>query len=173
MKKLFGKAAKVPGLVIQRTFDAPPDLFYEVFTQADHMKHWKSPRGFEMTIVKQDLTPGGMAHYSQTSPDGQILWNKFDYIEIVPNEKLVYTNSFSDEEGNTLRAPFSEMWPLRILNTITFQADGDKTGLTLHGKAYEATKKEIQFFESFKENNEAGFADTFELLDEYLEKLQR
>lgn len=172
MKKLLGKSAKVPGLTIKRTFDAPLDLFYEVFTQADHMKHWKGPRGFEMTIVKQELQPGGMAHYSQRSPEGQILWNKFEYIEIAPNEKLVYTNSFSDEAGQTLRAPFSELWPLRILNTITFRADGDKTELTLHGKAFEATKAEIQFFESFKENIKIGFADTFELLDEYLEKLQ-
>lgn len=173
MKKLFGKAAKPqPGLTIIRTFDAPLALFFEVFTQADHMKHWWGPRGFEMNIVKQDLRPGGMIHYSQTSPEGQVMWGKFEYIDIVPNERFVYTNSFSDEEGNTLRAPFSQMWPLRILNTLTFREADGKTELTMQGKAYEATKEEIQFFESFKDNVKVGFAGTFELLDEYLAKLK-
>lgn len=172
LKKLFGKTAKESGLVIKRTFDAPLSLFFEVFTGTDHMKHWWGPRGFQMTIVKQELRPGGLVHYCQTSPEGQIMWGKFDYIDIVPNEKFVYTNSFSDEEGNTLRAPFSGMWPLRILNTITFRAEGDKTEITMHGKAYEASKEEIQFFESFKDNVRVGFNGTFELLDEYLARLQ-
>ncbi|GBG07391.1 polyketide cyclase [Paenibacillus agaridevorans] len=175
MRKLIGKAGKGKdhGITVKRSFQVPLALLFEVITKPEHMQHWKGPRGFVMTIVSEDVRPGGKVHYSQSSPEGQIMWSLLEYVEIAPNEKFVYTNAFSDEEGNTLRAPFSQMWPLRILNTLTFREDGDMTELTMHGKAFETTKAEIQFFESFKENVKVGFADTFELLDEYLAKLQK
>ncbi|MDB5085384.1 MAG: activator of Hsp90 ATPase 1 family protein, partial [Bacilli bacterium] len=73
-----------------------------------------------MNVTKIDLRPGGIFHYRQRSPEGQEMWGKFVYREIVAPEKLIFTNSFSDEAGNTVRAPFSPTWPLKILNTFTF-----------------------------------------------------
>ena len=53
------------------------------------------------------------------SPDGNEMWGKFVYREIAAPERLVFVSSFSDADGNTVRAPFSETWPLEILNTLS------------------------------------------------------
>ena len=55
--------------------------------------------------------------------DGNIMWVKFVYSEIIAPEKIVYTSFFSDEEGNTVRAPFDVNWPMETLNTITLTED--------------------------------------------------
>lgn len=121
------------GLVITRTFDAPRDLVFKMWTETEHLKHWWGPKGFTFGISKLDLRPGGVFHYSMTSPDGHEMWGKFVYREIVAPEKIVFINSFSDEEGNTVRAPFSPTWPLEILNTITFAEHEGKTVITMRG----------------------------------------
>ncbi|HET7578973.1 MAG TPA: SRPBCC domain-containing protein, partial [Bacillales bacterium] len=107
-------------LVVKRIFDAPRDLVFEAWSQPEHLAEWWGPKGYTMQIAKFDLRPGGIFHYNQRSPEGEEAWGKFDYREIVKPEKLVFTNSFSDEEGNTVRAPFNPAWPLEILNTLTF-----------------------------------------------------
>jgi uncharacterized protein YndB with AHSA1/START domain len=48
--------------VITRTFDAPRDLVWRAFTEAEHLKHWWGPKGFKMLSCKLDLRPGGIFH---------------------------------------------------------------------------------------------------------------
>ena len=101
-------------LEIIRTFNAPRELVFIAFTEANHLLQWWGPKGWNLEITKLDLQTGGVFHYSQTSSEGHMMWGKFVYKEINAPEKLVYTNSFSDEEGNTTRAPFNDNWPLEI-----------------------------------------------------------
>jgi uncharacterized protein YndB with AHSA1/START domain len=86
-----------------------------------------------MNVSKLDLRVGGVFHYSQKSPNGHEMWGKFVYREILAPEKLVFTNSFFNEEGNLVRASFSLTWPLEILNTLTFSEHEGKTTLILGG----------------------------------------
>lgn len=155
-------------LVITRTFNAPRELVFKMFTEAEHLKHWWGPKGFTMNIATFDLRPGGIFHYSQRSPEGQEMWGKFDYREIAEPEKLVFTNSFSDEEGNTVRAPFSASWPLEILNTYTFTEEEGKTTLYMRGTPVNPTEDELATFAASQEMVKKGFAGTLDQLDEYL-----
>jgi uncharacterized protein YndB with AHSA1/START domain len=59
------------------------------------------------------------------------MWVKFVYSEIIAPEKIVYTSFFSDEKGNTVRAPFDANWPMETLNTITLTEDEDITTLIM------------------------------------------
>ncbi|MBX6396323.1 MAG: SRPBCC domain-containing protein [Alicyclobacillaceae bacterium] len=86
----------------------------------------------------------------------------------VEPEKLVYTHSFSDEEGNTVRAPFSPTWPLEILNTLTFTEHEGKTTLTMRGVPLSATEEELKTFEAAHDRIRKGFAGTFDQLADYL-----
>lgn len=158
-------------LVITRTFNAPRDLVFKVWTEAEHLKHWWGPTGFELGVSKLDLRPGGIFHYSMKSSDGHEMWGKFVYHEIAAPEKLVYVNSFSDPEGNTVRAPFSQTWPLEILNTLTFTENEGKTTVTLRGGPINATEEEMKMFDSMHESMQQGFAGTFGQLDEYLARI--
>ncbi|MCD1258583.1 SRPBCC domain-containing protein [Paenibacillus athensensis] len=157
-------------LIITRTFDAPRELVFRVCTEAEHLKMWWGPKGWDMHVAKLELTPGGMFLYSQ-SANGQTMWGKFVYREIAAPEKLVFTNSFSDAEGNTVRAPFSATWPLEILNTWSLEEQDGRTIVTMHGTPLDATEEELQTFDSAKDMLQQGFKGTFSQLEEYLATL--
>ena len=67
-----------------------------------------------MRACRLDFRPGGIFHYGMRSPDGRDMWGKFVYREIVAPERIVFVNSFSDESGATVRAPFAADWPLGV-----------------------------------------------------------
>ena len=77
----------------------------EMLHRAEHMKQWWGPKGFTVIAAKMDLRPGGSYHYGMQSPDGNTMWGKFVYREIVPQERIVFINSFSDEKGGITRHP--------------------------------------------------------------------
>ncbi|MFD0675270.1 MULTISPECIES: SRPBCC domain-containing protein [unclassified Paenibacillus] len=158
-------------LVITRIFNAPRELVFKVWTEAEHLKHWWGPTGFSIHVSKFDIRPGGIFHYSMKSSDGHEMWGKFVFHEIISPEKLVFVNSFSDPEGNTVRPPFSETFPIEILNVLTFTENEGQTTLTMHGGPVNATEEELQFFNSMRGSMQQGFAGTFSQLDEYLAKL--
>lgn len=173
-KTAVGKAPSGKrSLYMTRMFDAPKSELFEIFTQGEHMKNWWGPRGYKMTIIAQELKPGGFIHYKQQSPEGNVMWGKFIYKEIEAPDKLV-SNSFADESGKTVRAYFSKDWPLEILNTVTFEELEDgKTKLTLNGLPDDAKKAEMRVFEALRDNLKQGFSETFDLLDEYLQTSMR
>ncbi|MCU6793124.1 SRPBCC domain-containing protein [Paenibacillus sp. WQ 127069] len=160
-------------LVITRTFNAPRELVFKVWTDADHLKHWWGPTGFTIHVAQADIRPGGIFHYCMKAADGHEMWGKFVYHEIVSPERIVFVNSFSDEEGNIVRAPFSQTqtFPLEIYNVFTFTEEEGTTTITLRGGPINATEEEIQFFHSMHESMQQGFAGTFGQLDDYLATL--
>ena len=66
------------------------------------MKQWWGPNGFTLPYCKIDLRPGGVAHFCMRAPDGQDIWCKGVYREVVEPEKTVSTDSFSDKDGNAV-----------------------------------------------------------------------
>jgi uncharacterized protein YndB with AHSA1/START domain len=155
-------------LVITRVFDAPREFVWKAWTELERLARWWGPQGFTWVSATLDLRPGGAFHYCMRSPDGHEMWGKFVYREILPPEKLVFTTAFSDAEGNIVSAPFFAVWPLQILNTLTFAEQDRRTVLTLCGAPYEATEAERRAFEENAPSLQQGFKGTFEQLDEYL-----
>lgn len=158
-------------LVITHTFEAPRDIVVKAWTEPDHLKHWWGAKGFTLHIAGFDFRPGGLFHYSQTSPEGHEMWGKFVYREIDVPDRLSFTSSFSDKEGNTVRALFSQTWPLEILNTLTFSEDNGNTTLTMRGAPLHATEEEQAAFRAMHDGIRQGFAGTFGQLADYLVKL--
>jgi uncharacterized protein YndB with AHSA1/START domain len=157
-----------PALVITRTFNAPRELVFKAWSEAERLAQWWGPKGFKMEVAKLDLRPGGLFHYSMHTPDGHEMWGKFVYHEITPPEKIVFVNSFSDPEGNTIRAPFSAIFPLEIMNILTFSEQDGKTTITLEGGPINSSAEELEFFIGMRDNMNQGFRGTFDQLEEYL-----
>jgi uncharacterized protein YndB with AHSA1/START domain len=156
-------------LVITRTFDAPRELVWKALTEFDRLAEWWGPKGFAWLGGTLDLRPGGVFHYGMGAPGGgPQMWGKFVYKEIVPPNKLVFINSFADASGNTIRAPFSDTWPLEVHNTWTLDERDGKTTLTLRGYPHNATQAERDTFESMRGSMQQGFAGTFDQLADYL-----
>ena len=157
--------------IIKREFNAPRERVWKAWTDAKSLGKWWGPKGFDIVSVKLDLRPGGTFHYLLRSPDGQDMWGKFIFREIVPLERLVFVVSFSDAEGGLTRHPMSPDWPLMMLSIITFtDAGAGKTRITVRWVAYEATEAERKVFEAGAESMRQGWTGTFDRLDDYLAK---
>jgi uncharacterized protein YndB with AHSA1/START domain len=158
------------GFLITRAFDAPRDLVFKMWTDPEHMRHWWGPKGCTIGTCKMDLRPGGSLLYSLRMPGSPAMWGKFVYREILAPERLVFVNSFSDENGNITRAPFSPTWPLEVMNTLTLSERFGKTTLTLLGSPINATEEERRTFDSLFESMHKGFSGTFDQLADYMAK---
>lgn len=153
------------------TFDAPRELVFTAFTNSEHLRNWWGPKGWTFEVSKSDFRAGGIFHYSQKPEGGDIMWVKFEYSEIVAPEKIVYTSFFSDQEGNIVRAPFDENWPMGTLTTMTFIEDEGKTNLTVILAPVSPTEEENKTFSESNNTVKEGFAGTFDQLAEYLLKI--
>ena len=90
-------------IVIERTFDAPQDFIWQLWTQPEHFKHWYGPTGFSIPVAEINLEVGGRRLVGMESPDGSMkLWLVGEFVEIVPTERLVFTESIADEHGNVV-----------------------------------------------------------------------
>ena len=157
--------------VISRVFDAPRDLLWKCFTDPEHMKQWWGPKGFTVLVSKMDLRPGGMYHYGMKAPDGTPMWGRMVYREIVPPEKIVFINSFSDEQGGMTRHPMAPTWPIEMLSVFTFEEQpGGKTRFTVHWSPYNATDEERKTFGAGQASMNQGWSGTLEQLEAYLAK---
>ena len=158
--------------VVARVFNAPRELVWKAWTERDRLVQWFGPKGFTMAKATLDFRPGGVFHYCMRSPDGHEMWGKFVYREIVPGERIVLVNSFSDKDGNITRHPMSPTWPREMLSTTTFLDEAGKTVMTLRWEPLNATEEEIKTFDAARDGMSQGWAGTFEQLDEYLAKAQ-
>ncbi len=159
-------------LVLTRVFNAPRELVFKVWADPEHFGKWWGPKGFSLTVSKMDVRPGGMFLGSQKSPEGFVMWGKFVYQEVNAPEKLVFVQSFSDEEGNTVRAPFNAHWPLEIINILTLTEEDGKTTLTVRGGPLNANDAEWAAFEEMRPMVQQGFGGTFDQLADYLASQQ-
>jgi uncharacterized protein YndB with AHSA1/START domain len=96
------------------------------------------------------------------------MWGKFIYREIVPQKRLVFGVSFSDQAGGVTRHPLHEKWPLTILSTVCFAEANGKTTVTVTWIPLDATESERKTFEEGRESMKAGWSGTFDRLDDYL-----
>jgi uncharacterized protein YndB with AHSA1/START domain len=90
-------------VVIERIFDAPVDLIWEMWTVPERFKAWYGPDGATIPVAKMDVRVGGsrLMCMEVSTPSGPIqMWFTGEYRDVVENERLVYTESMSDENGN-------------------------------------------------------------------------
>src|SRR5580704_15935699 len=90
---------------MERSFDAPVDLIWQMWTDPEHFKAWYGPDGVAIPVAKMDVRVGGtrLVCMEMQSPGDPIrMWFTGEYLEVAENERLVYTESMSDENGNVL-----------------------------------------------------------------------
>jgi uncharacterized protein YndB with AHSA1/START domain len=155
---------------ISREFNAPRELVFKAWTEAERLAEWWGPKGFKIRVAKLDVRPGGIFHYSMTTPGSEDWWGRFVYREVVPPERIVFVNSFSDAEGGVTRAPFSPTFPLEVLSTITFTEHDGRTTITLRGVPLNASEEESKTFEGMAKSMQQGWSGTLDQLAEYLAK---
>jgi uncharacterized protein YndB with AHSA1/START domain len=80
-------------LVLERIIDVPRDLVWAAWTKPEHVCKWFTPAPWTVTDCEIDLRPGGIFRTVMRSPEGQEFPNVGCYLEIIPNERLVWTDA--------------------------------------------------------------------------------
>jgi uncharacterized protein YndB with AHSA1/START domain len=121
-------------LIITRLFDAPRELVWKAWTESERVMRWWGPKGFTSPVSKINLRVGGEYLNCMRSPEGKDYWSKGVFREIVVPERLVMTDSFADENGNTVPGSYygmSKDFPLEMLISVMFEEYDGKTKITL------------------------------------------
>lgn len=159
--------------VIARTFDAPRDLVFRLWTEREHLMQWFGPKGMQMSSCTVDLRPGGLMHYCLRGSNGMEMWGRWEFREISSPRQLVYVSAFSDAEGAITRAPFLDgRFPLEVFSSVIFEESEGRTTVTIYGVPLRATEEERAAFAGLRPSMQQGWGGTFEQLGEYLAKLK-
>lgn len=80
-------------LVLTRTVDVPREIVWKLWTEPEHMKKWFAPKPWTTVDIKIDLRPGGIISSVMRSPEGKDYPNVGCVLEVVKNEKLVWSDA--------------------------------------------------------------------------------
>ena len=124
-------------VVIERVFDAPAELVWKMWTEAEHFAVWYGPTGATIPVARMDARVGGsrLVCMEMQTPNGPMkMWFAGEYREVVEHRRLVYTESMSDEHGNIL-APTDmgtpEDHPTTTEITVELDDLGDRTKMVM------------------------------------------
>lgn len=126
-------------VIISRVFDAPRGLVWKAWTDEEMAQKWWGPEQFTAPSIKIDLRVGGKYIFAMQGPKGsewdRVMYSAGVYKEIVPEEKLVVTDYFSDAEGNMIE-PSAEgqdaNFPKESIVTVLFEeVENGKTKLSI------------------------------------------
>jgi uncharacterized protein YndB with AHSA1/START domain len=90
-------------VVVERTFDAPIELVWQMWTEPEHFRAWYGPDGVSLPVVEMDVRVGGTRRICMEvpRPDGPMqMWFTGEYREVVPPERLVYSEATSHGHGD-------------------------------------------------------------------------
>lgn len=138
-------------LSITRIFKAPRGLLFEVWTKAGHMRQWSAPLGFTIPVSEGDLHPGGAWRAEMISPEGVRFKLGGVYREIVPNERLVFTHSWEEDNGS--RSP-------ETIVTVRFEDHPEGTRMSFEQSGFGSVES--------RDGHSGGWTECFGKLEQYL-----
>ena len=83
-------------LVLTRIIDAPRAKLFRAWTEPELMKQWFTPRPWTTPVVEVDVRPGGANLIVMRGPDGKDMPNRGVYLEVVKDERLVFTDAYTE-----------------------------------------------------------------------------
>lgn len=81
-------------LVLTRLIDATPDKVFRCWTEPELMKQWFAPRPWTTPKIAVDVRPGGASAVTMADENGVEYPNPGQYLEVVPNKKIVFTDAY-------------------------------------------------------------------------------
>ena len=109
-------------LVLTRIINAPPEKVFRAWTESELLKQWFAPLPYTTPVAETDVRPGGSSLIVMRDPDGNDFPSKGVYLEVVKNERLVFTDAYT-----TAWEPSEKPFMTVIL---TFENEGGNTKYT-------------------------------------------
>ncbi len=151
-------------LLITRVFDAPREKVWRAWTEPEKIMKWWGPENFTSPVAKVNFKVGGEYLYcmrGKASPDQPVtdFWSGGKYLEIIPYEKIVCTDRFSNENGDLIDPVLfgvPEEFPKENIMTVNFYKLGNKTRLTILYETDSEAELEAMINTKMKEGWEAS-----------------
>lgn len=109
-------------LVLTRLINAPREKVFKAWTDPELLKQWFAPLPWTTPSVQVDVRPGGANTVVMRDPNGQDFPNSGVYLEVVKNERLVFTDAYT-KAWEPSQKPFMTV-------ILTFEDEGGKTRYT-------------------------------------------
>jgi PhnB protein len=144
---------------VERSFNAPLELVWAAWTEADLLDQWWAPKPYRVETKSMDFREGGRWAYAMVSPENEKHWCIFDYETIQPQRSYSGKDAFTDENGTISTAMPSTQW---VNKFRAEDADSTIVNCELQFKKLDDLETLIQM--GFKE----GFTAGLENLDQYI-----
>ena len=109
-------------LILTRIIDAPAAKVFRAWTEPELLKQWFAPLPWTTPVAETDVRPGGSSLVVMRGPDGNEFPNQGVYLEVVKNQRLVFTDAYT-KAWEPSEKPFMTV-------ILTFENDGGKTRYT-------------------------------------------
>ncbi|HMO63433.1 MAG TPA: SRPBCC domain-containing protein [Ferruginibacter sp.] len=145
-------------ITVERLFNAPNDLVWAAWTEADILDQWWAPRPYRCITKNMHFAEGGQWLYHMLGPDGDIHWCLFEYEKIVPQQFFAGIDAFCNEEAVINATKPRVKWA----NNFTATEAGTLVNMVLQFDSLQDLEAIISM--GFKE----GFTAGLENLDQYI-----
>ncbi|HRI02462.1 MAG TPA: SRPBCC family protein [Pyrinomonadaceae bacterium] len=150
-------------LRFERIVDIKPELVWAAWTQPEHLVHWFTPAPWKTIACEIDLRPGGIFRTVMQSPEGQEFPGTGCYLDVVENERFVWTSALGP--GFRPNAPEPDAMFFTAMISIEPDGDGTKyTAVAIHRSKEDRKKHEDMGFEH-------GWGKALEQLVEYMKSV--
>ena len=106
-------------LVLTRLIDAPSDKLWRCWTEAQLLKKWFTPPPFSVPHAELDVRAGGSSYVLMKGPNGEEIHNRGIYLEVVKNQRLVFTDAYTKAWEPSAKPFFT--------GVLSFETQGAKT----------------------------------------------
>lgn len=157
---------------ITRTFKASKQQVFDAFANAEALAKWWGPKGMSVDVLQLDFRAKGIFHYSMKVADA-VRYGVFHYVAIEEPNRIEWINSFANETGEIIQAPFPGLvFPKQVMNIMTLTEENGFTTLHLTGYPANASVEEENTYYSMFASMNQGFTGTLDQLEEYLSTLE-
>lgn len=132
-------------IFIKRHFNLSNNNMWKAWSDPETFKKWWGPKNYSCPTATVDFKVGGKYLSCMRGPDGKEFWSTGSYKEIIPERKIMFSDSFSDSKGNPISAKDAGMpggWPNEATITIELTSVGEKTNLILTHEGIPAAMKD-------------------------------
>jgi len=145
-------------LVLTRLIDAPRSAVWRCWTEPELVKQWFAPAPWTTPKADLDVRPGGQCTVTMADENGNEYPNPGVYLEVIENEKLVFTDAYSGDWEPHEGSPFMTV-------VLTFEDEGGKTRYTARARHWTSEAKH--------QHEKMGFHEGWGRCADQLEKLAR
>ncbi len=159
--------------VINRTFDAPIELMFKMWTDPAHFSRWIPPAGATMKFIRAEIRPGGSTFSCMNYGEMLTMYGRAEYREITSPSRIVYIQQFCDQNEKLGRHPMAPTFPATLLTVVELTAEGaDKTRVTVTWEPLGTlTAEELETFITARSGMTQGWTGSFDKLEEEVSRM--